>query len=206
MQSNQIRFSRPLRSVVLAGSVPVKKSAPVVPPLPVGASEQEKAAQAEALAYARGFEEATRQAAETQAEDKATRAKALDLLLKKLEGGHETLVTQVGRVLPKLVVEAVRRVLAGAELPSGTVVGIINELLGEVHPGSGALEILLNEHDLHLLKSDETLIANFAQSYPGITFAADRHLLPGDCLLRSRFGTIDGRVAAKMENLEELLQ
>lgn len=207
MASNAIRFTHPLRGVVVAGTPAEKKiQPPVVPPAPKGASVEEKIAEAQALAYNRGFDEGVRQADARNAEEKAARYQSLEAVIKRLEQGHEELIEQMGRVMPRLVNEAVRRVLAGAELPAETIGAIINELLTEVHPGAGAIEIILSEQDHQLLCENEALVSRFTQNYPGITFAADRHLSRGDCILKSRFGTIDGRVAVKLENLDEILQ
>ncbi len=210
MASNAIRFTRPLRSVVLAGTPvpPVPKVAipPPPPPAPKGASLEERIAEVQALAYKQGFEEGVRQTQTKLEGEKAARFNALEAVLKKLNEGHESLISQVGHVMPRLVNEAVRRVLAGAELPAETVARIIYELLTEVHPGAGAIEIILCERDLQLMKENEALMNRFTQNYPGITFVADRHLAPGDCVLKSKFGTIDGRMGTKLENLDEILQ
>lgn len=211
MSSNAIRFTRPLRSVVLAGTPAPQPPPPppkpaVPPPAPKGASVEERIAEIQAAAYKQGFEEGMRQLQARLEEEKAARFNALDAALKKLQEGHESLISQVGRVLPRLVNEAVRRVLAGAELPADAVAKIIYELLTEAHPGTGAIEIILCERDFQLIKENEALMSRFTQNYPGITFVADRHLAPGDCVLKSKFGTIDGRMGTKLENLDEILQ
>lgn len=116
---------------------------------------------------------------------------------------HDTLVEQFSRMLPGVVMEAVSRVLAVVEYDKALITGIVAELLGEIRADSGELEVMLSARDLKLFEGNEQM---FRQKYPGIRFIADADLRPGDCMVQSRFGTFDGRIATKVENVEALLQ
>lgn len=153
--------------------------------------------------YQRGFEEASmllqRQLLDQREDVLHLQQKTFSALAKH----HETLIAQLGQALPNLTMEAIRRIIAGIEIDSGLVVQIVNELLSEIHPGPGALEVALSEHDLRLIAANEE---SFRSKYPGIHFTADADLRPGDCVVRSLFGTIDGRLATKLKTVEAMLQ
>jgi flagellar assembly protein FliH len=52
----------------------------------------------------------------------------------------------------------------------------------------------------------ENIDQEFEQKYPAIKFSADSELTPGDCLAKSRFGTIDARVFTKLQNMGRSLK
>ena len=109
----------------------------------------------------------------------------------------------MGQAVPGLVMEAIRRIVGSIDFNADVISSIIKDLLKEVNPGAGALEVKLCERDLQVIKGHER---EFTHLYPGIRFSVDSHLKSGDCLIQSRYGTIDGRISAKLENVEALLQ
>jgi flagellar assembly protein FliH len=123
--------------------------------------------------------------------------------LEGLAARHDALIGQFCEMLPGLVMEAARRVLATVEIDEKIVKNIVAELITEIHPGADGLEISLNERDLELIEGVESM---YDQKYPGICFISNRDLHPGDCIVRSRFGTLDGSIATKLDNVEALLQ
>jgi flagellar biosynthesis/type III secretory pathway protein FliH len=56
------------------------------------------------------------------------------------------------------------------------------------------------------LKLIESFQAGFRERYPQIEFRADPDLQPGDCVVTSRFGALDGRLATKLRSIDRLLQ
>jgi len=123
--------------------------------------------------------------------------------LERLAQGHEALVEQCCGLLPGLVMEGIRRVLATVELDETVMRNIVGEMIAEVRPGTSGLEVMLNEHDLEFFQSADE---NLGQKYPGIQFVADPDLRHGDCMVRSRFGTLDGTLTTKLDNVEALLE
>ena len=73
---------------------------------------------------------------------------------------------------------------------------LIEELLTEISEGRQTIEVSLSAHDLKLIEGND---ARFREKYPEIEFRADADLRPGDCIARSRHGTIDGRLATKLK-------
>ena len=153
--------------------------------------------------YQRGFEEASMLVQRQLLDQREDVLHLQQKTFSALAAHHETLVAQLGQLLPNLAMEAIRRVVANIDIDSKLVTRIVNELLVEIHPGPGALDVALSEHDLRLIAGNE---ASFRQKYPEIHFTADPDLKPGDCVVRSRFGTIDGRIATKLKTVEALLQ
>lgn len=111
-------------------------------------------------------------------------------------------LNQMRGLLPQLVVEATARVLGGIQMEEKIVKGVVDDLLSEVAPGTEALEVQLCEGDLAKLESAQ---AEFRQRFPGISFRVNPDLKSGDCMVRTRFGVVDGRLQTKMKGLESLL-
>jgi flagellar biosynthesis/type III secretory pathway protein FliH len=149
-------------------------------------------------AYNRGFQEATDALTNQIADQRAEVAQLQDAVFKNLAAQAETLAHQVSNILPDLVIEITHRVLAGFKPDTDIVRRIISETLAEVAPGSTEVEIRLHPQDLALVQGIE---ADFEQKYPGLKLTPDPELAPGDCLAKSRFGTIDARVLTKLQNV-----
>jgi flagellar assembly protein FliH len=111
-------------------------------------------------------------------------------------------LNQMRGLLPQLVVEATARVLGGFELDEKIVRRVVEDLLEEVTPGTEALEVQLCEGDLVKLESVQ---ADLRQRFPGLSFRVNPDLKSGDCVIRTRFGVIDGRLQTKLRGLESLL-
>lgn len=154
-------------------------------------------------AYNRGFQEATDALTNQIAEQRAEVAQLQDAVFKNLATQAETLAHEVSHILPDLVLEITHRVLAGFKPDAATVARIISETLAEVAPGTTDVEVRLHPQDLALVQGVD---AAMEQKYPGIKFQADSDLTPGDCLVKSRFGTIDARLLTKLQNVARSLK
>lgn len=189
--SNILKFSKKPRAILFEGKEV---------PLPLGKGEIEAVRKE---GYDRGLAEAAASYEEKLVEYRNGICDLQKKTLEALESQHEALIAQAAHALPALTMEAIRRVLTIVQIDAETVAGIVDEMLEQTNPGSGALELRLSERDLKLFEGNEERLA---QKYPGISFTADPELQPGDCVVRSRFGLIDGRVATKLQNMEGLLQ
>jgi flagellar assembly protein FliH len=149
-----------------------------------------------------GFEQAVRTIQEEQGRAQQELHELQKSTLARISAQHGSLTAHFCEIFPGLVMQAVGRVLAGVEIDRQIVAGIVSEMLAEMHPGKGELEVSLCPRDLELLAGGE---APFRQKYPEIAFVADGELQPGDCVVRSRFGVFDGRLQTKLESLEALL-
>jgi flagellar biosynthesis/type III secretory pathway protein FliH len=154
-------------------------------------------------AYNRGFQEATDALTNQIAEQRLEVAQLQDAVFKNLATQSETLAHQVSNILPDLVMEITHRVLAGFKPDAETVRNTVAETLAEVAPGSTDVEVRLHPQDLALVQGVD---AELDQKYPGIKLTPDPELAPGDCLAKSRFGTIDARVLTKLHNVARSLK
>jgi flagellar assembly protein FliH len=153
-------------------------------------------------AYERGLAEAR---ASTEAEVTKLRADAkavIDGALSKVVERHGDALSQIRALLPKLVSEATARVVAGVEVSGELVRAVVNDLLGDVTPGADAVEV-------QLCPSDLARVAGFDQElrhkFPNIHLTENRELQPKDCVVKTRFGVLDGRVESKLRSVEGLL-
>lgn len=191
MPSFIIQLPRKLKSITLVGKAPLR----------LYKEEELEAARSEA--YRRGQTEAKAECDRQIARLRAEQFDKLQSTFQAVENQHSALLSQFSEVLPGLTMEAVSRVIAKVDIDRALVTGIVEELLAEAHPGAGALEVLLNAHDLSLMEGCDE---GFREKYPMIIFDSDPDLRPGDCMVKSRFGVIDGRIATKLENVEALLR
>jgi flagellar assembly protein FliH len=184
------KFSRKLSAVTLVGD----GVQPTFTEADVEAAREEAYKQARSDASA----EHAKQLAQHQAEVLDLQRQTLD----NLGAQHEALVDQFCEMLPGLVMEAVRRILATTELDETLMKNIVSEIIAEVHPGTSGVEVTLSEHDMEFFEEVEE---TFQKKYPGIHFVCDRELHPGDCMVRSRFGVLDGSLSTKLDHVEALL-
>ena len=186
-----LRFLLPPKSVVL---VDAEK------PRVFGREDLDAAAKE---AYQSGFEEATSRLEQQLLAQRHDMAHLEEKTFRSLESQHQSLIEQLRAAIPDFVMETVRRVLAGLEIDRETVVRLVDETLREVPPGRQALEVVLSPRDLELIRDIEN---DFREKYPAIEFRTDSEMRPGDCIARTRFGVIDGRIATKLKTVEGFLR
>lgn len=186
-----IKVHAPLKALFLAGTKP----------RPTFTEEELAAAKREA--YQRGSEEASRLIERQMMEQRTDIMHLQSQTFAALAQQHAALVQQLRDVLPELAMEAVARILATAEIDRDAVLRITRDLLSEIAPGPEQVEVQLAPRDLELIVGYEE---GFREKHPGIAFRADAELRPGDCVVRSRFGVVDGRLATKLRTVEEFLK
>jgi len=149
-----------------------------------------------------GYEEAS-QALNLQILEQRTEiANLQENTFRAISNQFGNLVEEVRRALPALALEVARRALAGIVLDSAQVKAIANETLAEIAQGTPAVKLKLSPHDLALVKE---LANEFSHSYPDMELIADPSLHSGDCIACSPFGTIDARLAGKLDNIANAL-
>ncbi len=144
-----------------------------------------------------------------QAEFEAERVKlrehvsaVVDGAFSRIQEKHESALSQMRALLPQLVSEATKRVVAGIAVDASLVKAVVRDLLEEVAPGAEMVEVQLCASDLARVTGfDEEL----RHKFPSIHLMENRELVPGDCVVRTRFGVIDGRISSKLKAVEGLL-
>ena len=185
--SKLIAFDRPLRGVTVPGHGGRHCS-------------EAEVVQREQVAYQRGVDAARALADQEMVEMRADLEQLSDGLFNKLAGMEPLLVAQLREALPALALDLARRLLAGFEPPPELVARICEEALTSLYPERENLELAISVRDAAVL---EKLNPAWMQRYPGLRITADAQLVPGDCLVRSRFGLSDARLQTKLASLQQ---
>jgi len=183
-------FSEVPKSIHLLGQAPI---------ITYSSGEYDKAVNE---AYHRGVEE-SRNALEAEIIRVSAEAEAANSgALSKLAERHEQAVSQMRALLPRLVVDATERVVSGIPVDAAFVKAVVNDLLNDVAPGAENVEI-------QLCPEDAEKVAGFDQElrhkFPTLQLIENKDIAPGDCLVKTRFGVLDGRMASKLKAVEGLL-
>jgi flagellar assembly protein FliH len=160
--------------------------------------EREVAALTES-AYRRGGDDERALANHQMVEYRMEVQQLSDGVLNKLSGLEGALFAQLRDALPGLALDIARRLLAGFEPDAEMLERLCREALDQLFPDREGLEITLRPKDAELIgRLDPTWMSR----YPGLRVTTDASLSPGDCLVRSRFGLTDARMATKISALE----
>jgi len=164
-------------------------------------SEAEVARREEA-AYQRGVDAARALADQQMVEFRADIAELSEGLFDKVSNLEPALVAQVRDALPALALDLARRLLAGFEPSPELLSRLCEEALTSIYPERDNLELVVAERDAVLL---EKLNPDWLKRYPGLRIRGEASLVPGDCLVRSRFGLSDARLQTKLTALQHSL-
>ena len=186
-----IQFHAPLKAVAIAGA-----------PLPVIFTQADLDA-ARREGYHHGAEEASksleRQLVEQRAELVHLQSETFAALIQQ----HGAMLEQLKGLVPELVMEGVARILGGLQTDRENLIRIVDDLLGELTPSGQAIEVQLHPGDLELVNGYEK---DLREKFPAIAFKVGSDLQPGDAVVRSQFGVIDGRLGTKFRMVEALFQ
>jgi flagellar biosynthesis/type III secretory pathway protein FliH len=153
-------------------------------------------------AYQKGFTEASAHINQQILDQRNEVNHLRENLFRSLEEGVAHAVAEVRAALPVLTMHALRRVLARAEITRETVAAIIDELLAEIGPDVGPIEVRLHPSDLRLV---EDLEPQLARVHPGLRLVGDEALTRGDTQAVTRYGKVDARLQSKLEKVEASL-
>lgn len=185
-----IAFSEPLRFIGLPGQPNT---------LTFTAAELDAAVKG---AYERGVSE-TKAALDAELTKLRADSKALvEGAFSKISERYEIETAQIRALLPRLVSEATSRVIAGVQVDAEIIKSVVKDLLGDVTPGADAVEVQLCPADLARVTGFDQELRH---KFPNIHLTENRELQPKDCVVKTRFGVLDGRVSSKLKSLEGLL-
>ena len=186
-----LKLHAPLKALFLAGTKPQ----------PTFTGEELETAKREA--HRRGSDEAARLIERQMLEQRAEIVHLQTQTFAAVAEQHAALVRQLHDMVPELVMESLARILATTEFDREAVLRISRDVLNEIAPGREQVEVQLSPRDLELIAGYEE---GFRERHPAIVFGADPELIPGDCVVRSRFGVVDGRLATKLRTVEGYLK
>ncbi len=185
-----LRFAESPKSIHIAGKAPI---------LTYSSEELDSAMRD---AYKRGADEAR---AQLEKEIKQTRDQAQTVMsgaLSKVVDRHSEALGMMRSLVPRLVTEATSRVVARIPVDSAFVHSIVNDLLEDVAPGAENVEVQLCAADAAKVEGFDLELRH---KFPTLRLVENKDLSPGDCLVKTRFGVLDGRMTSKLKAVESLL-
>lgn len=186
-----VQFSEPVKAIYLAGG-----HAPMI-----FTHADLEAARREG--YHRGAEETQRSFERQLLEQRTELIHLQSETFVALVQQHGKVLAQFRDVLPLLTMEAVARILGGLAPERELITRIVDDLLAEFVPTGEAIEVQLHPRDLEMISGYEEKLR---EKFPAIAFKPNSELQPGDGVVRSRFGVIDGRLATKFRSVEAMFQ
>lgn len=189
--SNSVTLFRPLRAVEISSD---------------DANEQEIEKQGvseEALEEARreGYEAGKQDAESALAETIEQLTQLGSQTLTNLQNQQASLISEVEHALPELVLEGVRRIIETWNPQPDEIEKIVRDLLAGLEGDAGPVRVFLNPDDKEVMLS---LHEDMERDFPDVSLLEDPNLRSGECYARGRFGTTDGRFAAKFENMRKV--
>jgi len=187
---SKLVFSQPPRSIYLVGKRPVVTYT------------EEQFDEAVHEAYRRGGDEVRAELEPKLQAAKAEMKSATQGALSQLVERHDESLTQMRTLLPRLIAEATARVVGSLPIDAEFVRSVANDLLADVAPGADAVEVQLCPADLSKVSGMDQELRH---KFPSLRMVGNDELKPGDCLVKTRFGVMDGRLSSKLKSVEGLL-
>lgn len=129
-------------------------------------------------------------------------ASVIDGSFRSIVARHEAALSEMRNLLPRLVVDATSRVVAGVPVDESLVRAVVVDLLADVAPGAETVEVQLCAADLAKVTGFDQELRH---KFPSVHLQENKELAPGDCIVKTRFGVLDGRRASKLKAVEALL-
>ncbi len=185
MASERVHFFQPLLAVRIERDGPA----------PLTADQIEAR---ERAAYQKGRDEASALINQQLLEQRSDANHMREHLFRALEQAAANAAAEVRNVLPYLTMKALRRVIAGVEVTRERIDAVVNELLAEIGPDVGPVELRLHPDDLKLMQGLEPDLAGV---HPGLRLVGDDSLARGDAQALTRFGKVDARLENKLARI-----
>lgn len=189
--SNTVTLFRPLRAVRVASDSS-------------GEQDAEKRDLSEAMleearqeGYAAGKQDAEAALADTMQQLTQLGSQTLN----NLQNQQTSLIAEVEHALPELVLEGVRRIIETWNPQPNEIEKLVRDLLTCLEGDAGPVRVFLNPKDKEVMLS---LHEDMDRDFPDVSLLEDPSLRSGECYARGRFGTTDGRFAAKLENMRKV--
>lgn len=185
----RIQLGEPVRGIRIRYSGPV----------PVYGDE------AEALqkkAYRKGYDKASDLFNQQIVEHRNEAVYLQETLMHGIQEQFGQAMEEINATLPDLLLSMIRGIWSGLQIDRDTVENIVQEVISDLSPEEEALEIHLSSSDFNLLRERTK---DWSDQFPTLKFKENPSLQSGDCVVRSRFGTIDAKVATKIRKIEKEL-
>lgn len=150
------------------------------------------------LAYQKGKEEAESFFNMQLVEYRKELSTLHEAMAKNLDREYQVMVNEFKARVPNIVLSLLKKVWSHLEWDGDSVRSMIDEALMAYAPGEAPLEVYLSPSDMTLFEE-----MDIHAQYGAVVFKEDLSLNAGDCLVKSRFGLMDGRLETKLRRVEE---
>jgi flagellar assembly protein FliH len=163
---------------------------------------EHKIREREQAAYERGRREGEK-AVQEQLETTRNEAAAVQQgVLESLRQCVPKVVRECEQTLTELCLEAARKLVSGIPISVEMVAVAIKEAMTQVNEAAD-YEIYLHPEDLALLKGADSQLLVQSNNGPKLHFHSSDEVSRGGCVLKTRFGIIDGRRETRFELLKK---
>jgi flagellar assembly protein FliH len=176
-----------LRDVVLASPRPAAAEAP-------DASLRER----EQAAYERGRRDAEQSFQEQMLRQREEFSRLQTGAIDSLRQAVPQVVRDSEQALAALCLEVAQKIVAGLPISAEMVSASIHEALAQVSEATEH-QVYLHPEDLDLLQQADSSLLAAATGGPRIQFHRSPEVTRGGCLVKTRFGVVDGRRETKVE-------
>lgn len=114
-----------------------------------------------------------------------------------LDREYQSMLSEFKARMPAIVVSLLKKVWSHLEWEGDDIRSMVDEALMAYAPGEAPLEVYLSPMDMTLFEEMEV-----KGQYGSVVFKEDLSLKQGDCLVKSRFGLLDGRLETKLRRVE----
>jgi flagellar assembly protein FliH len=183
LQAQPLTLRQPLRDVLLAAAVD-----------PVDQKIQ--------TAYERGRRDGEKALQDQLARERKHFQELRNGVLQSLQQCVPKVVRECEQTLIALCLEAARKLVSDIPISSEMVEGTVKEAMSQVDEAAD-YEIYLHPEDLELLKQAGAQLLVQNSNGPKVYFHSSGEVTRGGCLVKTRFGIIDGRRETRFELLKK---
>lgn len=186
-------------------SVPVLPSNVMV--ARVMSREQAAAAEVEErvrLAYERGRLEGERALSEQLVRQRQETSQLVEGVVASLRGAVMEVVRETEQEVVGLALEVARKIVCDMPVSVEAVEASVQEALGQVESGA-EVQVYLHAEDLELMRVGGSGLMEEGEGGVQLHFHSSPEVTRGGCVVRTRFGTIDGRRETKFDQLRKEL-
>ena len=123
-------------------------------------------------------------------------------VLKSLQETVPNVVRDTEQTLIELALAAAERLVAGLPVDRAMVEAAVREGLSQIEEG-GEIHVHLNPGDLKLLQDEASELLKNDSRGAQLQFHGDSNIGRGGCVVRTRFGDVDGRRETKLERIRK---
>lgn len=153
--------------------------------------------------YTRGWDEGCRTIQEQLVQQRTELARIQNEILASIRKSITYVLMECEQTVLQLVAENVRKIVGTVPVSAEFVEGVVREALSNIKDNSKFC-IRLHPDDMRLLESLPKVLPDGAR-VESVELIGDESMQRGDCIVTSRFGTIDARKETKLKNMERAL-